>query len=124
MLFANVGRSVRALHATTGRVAAARLTPSAVLSNEHTTQLRCASSGPGAAPWVKNIFKQNDLTYIKPKVDWRNKPEKTDGDLPAFYFFGGLIVIMVALIRFMSIATGGDEAKERFYRPPRLDKCD
>ena len=57
-------------------------------------------------------------------MEWRNKPEKTDGDLPAFYFFGGLILIFFALVRFMSIVTGGDEPKERLYRPPRIDKCD
>jgi len=106
-----------------GRVASARLAPSLITVND-ATQIRSGSSGPGNAPWVKNIFKQNDLTYVKPKVEWRNKPEKTDGDLPAFWFFGGLVVIMVALIRFMSIITGGDTPKEPAYRPKRLDKCE
>ena len=62
--------------------------------------------------------------YVPVQVEWRNKPEKTDGDLPAFWFFGGLVVIMVALIRFMSIITGGDTPKEPAYRPKRLDKCE
>ena len=98
------------------------LASSAILSNvlspaERAVQVRHASNKESNAPNVENIFKQNDLTVVKPKVEWRNRPNPTDGDVPTHWIVLCGIVLLIIGIRVTSILTGGDKPEENLWRP-------
>ena len=111
MLASQALRATRAIKPSAGVIRGVAA-PVATVSVRH-------ASKEANAPFVKNIFQQNDLSVAKPKVEWRNKPNRTPDDLPTEYMVFGFLFLLVIGVRAFSILTGGDQPEERVWGPKK-----